>query len=91
MPDPREIWAAAAGKSVRKSVEMIWPELAAALGGSAAGPQDEPQPDCARCLNGTLAIAKADDGTPVCSRHAADMHLRRSKHRVPHWQPGRRS
>jgi hypothetical protein len=78
--DPRALWAAAAGQSKRKSVTLIWPELAAALGGETAAEEADPQPDCARCAperyqDGTrwisFARARTATGEPVCLRHAA--------------------
>jgi hypothetical protein len=104
MSDAYAVWAAAAGLSKQKSVTLMWPELAAALGGTAApgapadpeAPPPEPQPLCSPCFDrgdrdrrNVLAIGRVD-GVPVCGWCVGTAPFRGKKlRRVAHWKVGR--
>jgi hypothetical protein len=99
MSDAYAVWRAGAGTSKQKSVGMIWPDLAKALGGlpgDAPSAPVEPQPLCSPCFDeGTdrknvLAIGRAPDGTPICGWHVGVAPYRGKRlRRVNGWAPGR--
>jgi hypothetical protein len=103
MSDPYKVWEAAAGLSKQKSVRLMWPELAAALGGEAGtapadpeAPPPEQQPLCLPCFErddrdriGVLAIGRVD-GIPICGWCVGIAPYRgRKLRRVAHWKVGR--
>lgn len=76
MSDPYAIWRAAEGLACRKTVEIVMPELAAALGGKAgptlpqppgtsAADLPVPQPACATCGKQWARLTFGDE--PVCA------------------------
>jgi hypothetical protein len=72
MSDPYALWRAAEGLAKRKTVEIVFPELAAALGGTSvavpgAGPAEpEPQPVCQNCRVQWARVTIGEGGKPIC-------------------------
>lgn len=73
MSDAYAIWRAAEGLAKRKTVEIVFPELAAALNGATVTRQPldvvavpDPQPVCAHCRLHWARVTIGEGGTPIC-------------------------
>lgn len=69
MSDPYALWRAADGTSKQKSLRIFWPELADALGGTAATADNDPAPDQPKCGKCSARWARGvlKSGCPVCA------------------------
>lgn len=101
MSDAYAVWRAAEGLAKRKTVEIVFPELAAALGSAtrvSRQPLDvvaapgEPEPDptpptCGYCRRDYAIARMTDDDTPTCLQCSAS-HGRDKRPRVrnPAWR-----